>query len=211
MDAGSLIATLPQFSAPWCLFLSHGACVLLLYCLPLSPTRPVSSCLSLLSPNLKMLHLIRTQLSTEPSTPISGQVYVPSEPSTSCSLAIATISFSHSSLIAQCIYNNVLRVSSFHYLCVNFSSILPSLSLINVLPPLSLYFPPCCPHLIHISPPFTSSFILLSFMPALSVSHGVLAKLVAELLDEKSQLSSGLGLLFKELITEAGNVLLDLF
>lgn len=42
------------------------------------------------------------------------------------------------------------------------------------------------------------------------MSHGVLAKLVAQLLDEQSQLSSGLGLLLQELVTEAGNVLLDL-
>lgn len=42
------------------------------------------------------------------------------------------------------------------------------------------------------------------------MSHGVLAKLVAKLLDEQSQLSGGLGLLLQELITEAGNVLLDL-
>ncbi len=42
------------------------------------------------------------------------------------------------------------------------------------------------------------------------MSHGVLAKLVAKLLDEQSQLSSGLRLLLQELITEAGNVLLDL-
>ena len=41
------------------------------------------------------------------------------------------------------------------------------------------------------------------------MSHGVLAKLVAELLDEQRQLSGGLGLLLQELITEAGNVLLD--
>lgn len=42
------------------------------------------------------------------------------------------------------------------------------------------------------------------------MSHGVLAKLVAELLDEQSQVSSRLGLLLQKLITEAGNVLLDL-
>lgn len=47
-------------------------------------------------------------------------------------------------------------------------------------------------------------------MQGLSVSHGVLAKLVAELLDEQSQLPGGLGLLLQELIAEAGNVLLDL-
>lgn len=42
------------------------------------------------------------------------------------------------------------------------------------------------------------------------MSHGVLAKLVAELLDEQSQLSGGLRLLLQELVAEAGNVLLDL-
>lgn len=40
--------------------------------------------------------------------------------------------------------------------------------------------------------------------------HGVLAKLVAELLDEQSQLPGRLGLLLQELVAEAGNVLLDL-
>lgn len=49
-----------------------------------------------------------------------------------------------------------------------------------------------------------------SLQPALSVSHGVLAKLVAELLDEQSQLAGGLRLLFQELVAEAGNILLDL-
>lgn len=43
------------------------------------------------------------------------------------------------------------------------------------------------------------------------MSHGVLAKLVTKLLDEKSQFPCSLGLLLQELITEAGNVLLDLF
>lgn len=42
------------------------------------------------------------------------------------------------------------------------------------------------------------------------MSHGVLAKLVAELLDEQGQLSGSLGLLLQELVAEAGNVLLDL-
>lgn len=42
------------------------------------------------------------------------------------------------------------------------------------------------------------------------MSHGVLAKLVAKLLDEQSQLPGGLRLLLQELITEAGNILLDL-
>lgn len=42
------------------------------------------------------------------------------------------------------------------------------------------------------------------------MSHGVLAKLVAKLLDEQSQLACGLGLLLQEFIAEAGNVLLDL-
>lgn len=42
------------------------------------------------------------------------------------------------------------------------------------------------------------------------MSHGVLAKLVAKLLDEQSQLPGGLGLLLQELVTEAGNVLLNL-
>lgn len=42
-----------------------------------------------------------------------------------------------------------------------------------------------------------------------SMSHGVLAKLVTELLDEKSQFPCSLGLLLQELITEAGNILLD--
>lgn len=41
------------------------------------------------------------------------------------------------------------------------------------------------------------------------MSHGVLAKLVTKLLDEKSQFPCSLGLLLQELITEAGNVLLD--
>lgn len=49
-----------------------------------------------------------------------------------------------------------------------------------------------------------------SLQPAPSVSHGVLAKLVAELLDEQSQLPGGLRLLFQELVAEAGNILLDL-
>lgn len=42
------------------------------------------------------------------------------------------------------------------------------------------------------------------------MSHGVLAKLVAKLLDEQSQFSGSVRLLLQELITEAGNVLLDL-
>lgn len=42
------------------------------------------------------------------------------------------------------------------------------------------------------------------------MSHGVFAKLVAELLNEQSQLPSGLGLLLQQLIAEARNVLLDL-
>lgn len=41
------------------------------------------------------------------------------------------------------------------------------------------------------------------------MSHGVLAKLVTKLLDEKSQFPGSLGLLLQELITEAGNILLD--
>lgn len=49
-----------------------------------------------------------------------------------------------------------------------------------------------------------------SLQPALSVSHGVLAKLVAELLDEQSQLASSLRLLLQELVAEAGNILFDL-
>lgn len=43
-----------------------------------------------------------------------------------------------------------------------------------------------------------------------SVSHGVLAKFVAELLDEQSQFAGSLRLLLQELVAEAGNVLLDL-
>lgn len=45
---------------------------------------------------------------------------------------------------------------------------------------------------------------------ALSVSHGVLAKFLAELLDEQSQLASSLRLLFQELVAEARNILLYL-
>lgn len=41
------------------------------------------------------------------------------------------------------------------------------------------------------------------------MSHGVLAKLVTKLLDEKSQFPCSLGLLLQKLITEAGNILLD--
>lgn len=53
-------------------------------------------------------------------------------------------------------------------------------------------------------------FPTVSLHPALSVSHGVLAKLVAELLDEQSQLAGSLRLLLQELVAEAGNILLDL-
>lgn len=53
-------------------------------------------------------------------------------------------------------------------------------------------------------------FPTFSVHPTPSVSHGVLAKLVAELLDEQSQLAGGLRLLLQELVAEAGNILLDL-
>lgn len=75
------------------------------------------------------------------------------------------------------------------------------------IPPLTLLFCPCLPQ---ISPSFLTSSLSLSFLQVLSVPHGVLAKLVAELLDKQSQLSGCLRLLFQELVAEAGNVLLDL-
>lgn len=72
-----------------------------------------------------------------------------------------------------------------------------------------------CPHLLLLSPHHiflhpALSLLLVSPPPSPSVSHGVLAKLVAELLDEQSQLPCSLGLLLQELVTEAGNILLDL-
>lgn len=63
--------------------------------------------------------------------------------------------------------------------------------------------------IISIFSPFSPSFLSRSSLRVPSMSHGVLAKLVTKLLDEKSQFSCSLGLLLQELITEAGNILLD--
>lgn len=84
----------------------------------------------------------------------------------------------------------------------------PTIKLLKI-PTLTLLFAPTsysCQRHSHLPP----SVPFFSFLRVLSVSHSVLAKLVAKLLDEQSQLSGGLRLLLQELITEAGNVLLDL-
>lgn len=54
-----------------------------------------------------------------------------------------------------------------------------------------------------------SLFVSRSSLRVPSMSHGVLAKLVTKLLDEKSQFPCSLGFLLQKLITEAGNILLD--
>lgn len=115
---------------------------------------------------------------------------------TSCSLTLIAV-FILQSPCSCCLLQDIPLLSSraYFYLFLYTPSLLSAPNYPKVISPLFIFAP--------------SFPLFLSSLRVPLVSHGVLAKLVTKLLDEKSQLPCGLGFLLQELITETGNILLD--